>query len=329
MSDSVGGDELHMRAASSQTLASLDSQELYFDDESLDDILYSKKRSGQGLTLANLYLRTNQQYKELIRAASHAGVSQAVNILEQLGRSNHLPMSVDMATEIAGVLRRIIPDYPLATLPCDLSGLRPLLEKLWRMATEAGNTQLVGRLSSPLFRWYEHHGEYEQARQVLRYFIDGAKATGNRHDEGVHINNFAFEFLLEKRWEEGLRWFRKAVKIFDEVGDRSGFQNARANCLLCRLEFDETADLASMETEIKEIQGVLASGSHWQQRKPFFLLAKVEEARGNLKQAVKWARKATACTQPAKSRYHTLDRCYLAELKKKLFQCLTTQSNAW
>ncbi len=326
MSDSTARCKLHMRTASSQTLASLDSHELYFDDESLDDILYPKKRSNGDLTLANLYLHSNEHFRELVRAASQAGVSQAVGILERLDMTDSLPISVDMAREVAGVLARIVPNYPMAALPCDLSGLRPLLEKLWRMATRIGDTRLVNKLSWPLFRWYEHHGEYQQARQVLQHLVDEAKANSNRLDEGVHTNNFAFEYLLEERWEEGLRWFQEAVKILDEVGDRSGYQNARANCLLCRFEFDESMDLASIETEIKDIQSVLASGSHWQQRKPYFLAAKVEEARGNLKQAVRFVRKAAARTHPAKSRYHELDRLYLAELKTRLFQRFTNQS---
>lgn len=326
MSDSKGGFQLPARTTSSQAMDSLDSQELYFDDEPLYDILYPKKRSNRGLTLANLYLRTNQHFRKLVRATGHAGVSQAVTILERLGRTDPLPISVDMAREAAGVLARIVPNYPMATLPCDLSGLRPLLEQLWEMATRTGDTRLVNTLSSPLFRWYEHHGEYQQARRVLRHLIDGAKANGDRHDEGVHVNNLAFEYLLEERWQEGVRWFQEAVGILDEVGDRSAFQNARANCLLCRFELDKMTNLASIETEIKDIQEVLATGSHWQQRKPYFLLAKVEEARGNLKQAVRFARKTVACTQPAKSRYHELDRRYLAELKTRLFQQFTNQS---
>ncbi len=322
MSDSMDGIGLDTRADTSQAPSAWDSRELYFDDESLEDILYPSKKGKGGPTPANLYLRTNEQFREFIAAVHDADFSEAVDVAERLGSSD-LPMSTGMAMDIARVMRRIIPLDPLAALPCDLRGLRPLLEKVWCMATDLGDDQLVDRLGTPVFRWYEHSGEYSEARRILRCMIERSKAKGDRHDEGILINNFAFEYYLEERYEEALEWFSEAVRIFDEVGDRFEMQNARANCLFCVFEIGDTLDLGSIEAEIKEMQNDLASGTHWQKRKPHLLSAMVEERRGRLIQAIRFARKAAACTKSAKSSYYEMDRHYLAKLKKKFFESLT------
>jgi len=131
------------------------------------------------------------------------------------------------------------------------------------------------------------------------------------------INNFAFEYLLERKWKEAIPPFERAARILKENGDQTEYANARANYWTCRFECDEVKEVEEVEAELKILSRKLRDSADWHRRKPLVLLAKIEERRGNLDAAVRLVEQAIEACKGGRTRYPELDQTYLNHLRQR------------
>jgi len=214
-------------------------------------------------------------------------------------------------------MKGIVPSCPKPVIEHGLSGLGTLLAKMWDTALKFGNNSLRDRVGSTLYRWYEHHQQFEDARSILTVLIEISKKEKMRISEAVYINNFGVGFILEGRWREAIPYFENAAAIFEENGDRLNYANARANYWICRIECRDIDVVAENKPEVENHAKILANASSWQKRKPLFLLAKIAELHGDIRHAIKLAEQAIEAGGQGITRYPEMDYEYLRQLKSK------------
>ena len=188
--------DLEGRRRASDTKA----QALAFDDESLDAILYGEKQPGP--TPANLYTQGLEFTRRFV-AAHHRGNAQSMTDAAKDFAKEKIPLSVGCCIDLSQVFWIIVPQYPCPVVKFDLQPFGPLLEEVWTVALHAKDKALQKSAGDSLYHWYEHHGYYEEARRILARLIEMARIDGDRNNEALYLNNFAFEYLLEKKWEAG------------------------------------------------------------------------------------------------------------------------------
>mgnify|MGYP001569933459 FL=1 len=224
-----------------------------------------------------------------------------------------LKVSKNIYFELNEFLSEFVPNYPKPKLEYDISNFGEIIEKIWAFAENSG---LEEKFGTNIYRWYEHHGHYSKAREILQKLIDIAKKNKDRSSQAIYTNAFAFEYLLEqKEWEKAASLFKKAEKLFEK--DTITFYNAKANYWTCKIENDDVDNIEAAKRELNLILEKLSSGgSHWQIRKPYILLAKLEEQEGNIKKAIELVEKAISLTHGSPTLYTEEDREYLDKLKK-------------
>ena len=134
---------------------------LFYDDEPLDQILYGE--AGGGPAPASLFLSARRHVAAMRAAHASGDIPAMMDAAAALGADDS-PVSVSMCLEIAYILTHAVPQIPDPVIAFDLKPLQPLLEKVWRVALDRNHKALQKRASWPLFRWYEHHGRYEERR---------------------------------------------------------------------------------------------------------------------------------------------------------------------
>lgn len=289
--------------------------EFFFDDEPLEKLLYGEKQGEP--TSANLYLATLKYVREIFHELNKGETQHVINIAAELGTSE-APISIKTCSMLAYVMRQIVPDFPNPVTEFDLSGLGPLMNQLWNVAINFRDDHLQRNAGSPIYRWYEHHGQYDKARNVLKRLVEIYHEKGNWLGEAVMINNLAFEFYLEGRYAEALPLFEKAVVIYRQNNETYEAANSRANYWECRFNIEGIEDLAHAEPELLKISTILGKRFGRHARKPLILLARIEEHRGNMEKAIKLIKKAISMCEDSKTRYPDLDTEYLECLKKKI-----------
>jgi tetratricopeptide (TPR) repeat protein len=288
-----------------------------FDDEPLDQILYGKKLGGP--TSAGLYLPALEYVQGIGHALRNGKIEDAVEQASAL-REKGYAISAAMCLELASIMRDLVPDYVNPVMELDLSGLGPLVDMMWDMAMKCGDKIIQNAAGAPIYRWYEHHQRYEDARNVLGGLIRICHEQNERVGEAVLINNFAFEYLLEGKFRESMPLFRKAADMFQEEGDVFEHANARANYLECRFEFEfkDFEGTEEIEKELKTLFPILRKGGGRKIRKLLILLAKMEEQKGNTAKAVKLVERAIKAGEKSHTRYPEIDAEYLGRLKSQM-----------
>lgn len=293
-----------------------ESKEFNFDDEPLGQILYGQNPNN-GPTPANLYLPAIEYVQRIAESFyKHRNTRNVVERAFELSRKGY-PISKTSCFELATIMNRIVPDYPNPLIEFDLSDLRLLLEQMWNCALRTEDKELQEEVGTSLYRWYEHYCLHEAARKVLTTMIQNYRSQRNHHSEAVMINNFAFEYLLEGRYQEAIPFFENAAKIFMEYDDTYQHANSRANYWICRFECGDLEEVAEIETDMKTIAENLSEGIYWHRRKALILFAKIEEQRRNIFNAIKFVKEAIECCKESNTRYPELDRKYLEHLKRK------------
>lgn len=297
-----------------QVTESGERAQFFFDDEPIDSILYGKRTNGP--TQANLFLSVREQMQKIVKAYKDVDIQEAIRLSVEPGLMKH-DISIGMCHEIAGIMRNIIPDYTNAVIKFDLSPLKTLLEKIWRQSLSVKDRDLQRSVGNPMYRWYEHHKRYHEARKVLRRLIKFCREEKNRSSEGILMNNFAFEYWLEGNPKDALPWFRKAELIFKKTNYTFEKTNARVNYLMCKFALDELEDTEEIDNELKEIATILSSSGLWHERKAWILLAKIEEGRGNIDKAIALVKKAIESAKNSNTIYPEIDECDLIYLQNK------------
>lgn len=287
---------------------------LVFDDEPLDHILYAEGNTGP--TPAGMYARAGELLAEIRRHRADGDIEAVTHGLAMLA-AEECPISTGTYAELAGLMMQLVPQIPVPILKFDLRPLRPLLERIWSIACTCNDNALLKKSAAPLYRWYEHHMFYEEARRVLSGLLEVLAREGNRPEEAVVINNLAFEYLLEGRYQEAIPGFERAAVIFEEVGEYAQSANSRANYWTCRFDRGESISFEEAEPELYRLSEVLGRACFWQVRKPLVLLARLAELRGEIPKAVDLARQAVAAGERSGTRYPEIDSAYLQKLLEK------------
>jgi tetratricopeptide (TPR) repeat protein len=286
-----------------------------FDDEPLDRILYGKELNGP--TTANVFYPALEHMKKIKKAHAEGDGGRILAEAGELARSGR-EISTGMCSDLTVILGRVVPNYSNAIFHLDLAGLHPLIDQMWNLALHGQDKSLQKSVGTLAYRWYEHHRYYETARHVLAHLLEVYREEGNLPEEGVMLNNYAFEYFLEGRNQEGAPLFARAAVLFQKMGDLFDHANSRANYWICRVESGDWEDLEKMETEIRSLEEILRGKRGWQERKPLLLLAKIEERRGNIEEAIKLAEQAIESSKGSNTRYPELDRKYSEYLKRKI-----------
>jgi tetratricopeptide (TPR) repeat protein len=231
---------------------------------------------------------------------------------------NGYSLSTGACSALAVMVRAIVPDMVNPLMEWDLSGLERLLRRLWDHAVKYQEEDLLDLIGTSMYRWYEHHRRYEESRHVLEVLIRICREQKNRVGEAVLINNFAFEFLLEGRFKEAMPLFAKAEAMFREEGQRFEQANARVNWLECRFGCNALDGMEQIEEELDALLAILETGGTRKMHKPFILLARIEERRGNLDRAIELVELAIQAGKNSRTRFPETDALYLAQLKSQM-----------
>lgn len=287
--------------------------ELVFDDEPLEGILYGEKRRGP--TRANLFW-PGLAWVRGIKAACAAGNTREVLEKASEFSASGYSLTPGMCQDLAAVVKAIVPSQPNPILEHDLSPLGPLLEEMWSLALREKDKALQDALGTSLYRWHEHHGDYEDARRILATLIETRREHHDEPGEAVFLNNLAFEYLLEERWQEAIPLFERAAALFKAHSVDYEYANARANYWTCRFESDDLEDIEAIEAELRTLKGVLTKRPGWHGRKPLILLAKIRERGGKIKAAIGLVKRAIASAEGSQTRYAEQDGEYLEHLTR-------------
>jgi len=156
--------------------------EFIFDDEPLDRILYGKSLGGP--TPASLFSHSARYVREICQLFPGGNIQEALEKASELAAKRYA-ISKGMRFKLADIMKAVVPSFPNPEIQYDLSGLRPLLEQIWKIAPTAEDKKLQEGVSTPLFRWYEHHQKYEDARRVLEVLIRWYQEQGDPSNEGA------------------------------------------------------------------------------------------------------------------------------------------------
>lgn len=224
-------------------------------------------------------------------------------------------LSKNIYFELNEYLRELIPNFPKPDLKYDIRNFSEIIENIWIFA---GNYGLEERFGVIVYRWYEHNGNYPKAREILQNLIDIAEKNNDILKKGMYTNDFAFEYLLEQNWKEAAKKFKEAEELF-RGKDEILFYNAKANHWTCKIENNDIDNIEAIEQELKSIlEKLRLSNSPWHVRKPYILLAKLEERKGNIEKAIEHVEKALSLTQTSTTLYPEEDRKYLNKLKTRI-----------
>jgi tetratricopeptide (TPR) repeat protein len=291
-------------------------KKFFFDDEPLKDILYGKK--GFGATLANKFLKASEYLEKINSPECRGNKPKTIKYLKDLSDKGH-PISVGLCRELTTVLNSIIPIYPRPKNYKDFSGIGPLVKKMWDVAVRSGDRYLQKNLAPSVYRWYEAFGYFSNSRLDLMRLLHFAQEDNYIFSEAIWTNNLAFDFLSDGNYMEAIPLFERAAEIFDENSFRGEYANSRANYWMCFFEpkeFDKDK-IEEIETELKEIIKDIDHKSIWHRRKPFIIKAKVEEQRGHIRRAIKFAQRAVFVCKYSNTQYPELDRKYIQQLQEK------------
>lgn len=262
--------------------------ELFFDDLPLEHILYGER--AEGPTQASIFREADVMVQEIIEVWSTGDMEKTIQKASQLPFDQMMP-SLHACSKMREVLRSIVPNYPRPILGLDISALGPVLEALRQRAADLGVELLKLKYDELLYRWFEHMGRYGEAREILKGIIPLVAKRGDRAYLAVMINNYAFEFLLQKRWRYAIPLFGAAAKLFRDI-DIGEYANARSNQLFCELESSHFGFNETTVEELETLADILEIEDSWHKRKPIMLLARIYELKGKMESAFELAKKA-------------------------------------
>jgi len=295
-------------------------EELYFDDEPMEQILYGKGTGGPfGPSLANLYLSTCRSLREIKHLCEEGKMSEAVELSAELGRSG-VALCASHVMELNPLMSKIVGRPAMIRLAWNIVPLEPLIQRLWQLIQAQEKMALYVAVEPWIYRFYEHQKRYPEARLLQRGFIRFYRSQDNREREAGTLNNLAFEYHLEEKWSEAAPLFEEAAKIYEDVGNYPDHANSRANYWICRLfglHDVEEDDMASLWIDMKKFDNSIGQPGSWHERKPLLLMAKMMERRGRLEKAVRLVKKAIESSEGQGTRYGEIDRHYLEQLTKK------------
>jgi tetratricopeptide (TPR) repeat protein len=286
-------------------------QSLVFDDEPLDGVLYGELSKGP--TPADCFIPIKEHMRIIREAAQNRDRTILLETLTLIF-SEDMPLHMPICDEIIDITETLIPIDPLPELSYDISGITPLLEKIWSLQKREHDYDRRVRIGNRLYRSYEHQGKFDKARDILNTLISLAQERHRRTSEAVYTNNLAFEYLLEEKWQSAMMLFQRAEKIFINEGDSYEVSNARANYLSCLFSVCSASEMAKHENELNELAQELSKDNNWRARKPNVLLSRIRESLGDIDGAVDYMERAINASEGKGLKWTEIDKTRLSEL---------------
>jgi DNA-binding SARP family transcriptional activator/tetratricopeptide (TPR) repeat protein len=96
-------------------------------------------------------------------------------------------------------------------------------------ASGTGNTELAARLPLALMSFFEFDAHFDDGIAMYLLGLDAVRASGNRRAEAVLCNNLGILHSVQRSYDEGERWFRRALPVWREISDEHGEGQALIN----------------------------------------------------------------------------------------------------
>jgi len=292
----------------------MSGKKLVCDDEPLDAFLHGAETNGP--TVANLFLMPAAYVDNIQKLNAEGHTHKVIAMAAELTGKDY-PLSLKICYDLVRILAPLIPQYPKPILLHDITPLGPLFEKIWSVAKETKDLVLQEGSGQVLYRWYEHHQSFKEARRILTALMDVLQHKGDSISIAFLTNNYGFEYALEDRWQEAMPFFQQAAELFGRNNDEMNHANARANFFMSKIECGDFTFVEQHTEELENLNKKLENAGPWQKRKPWILLAKIEEHRGNIKEAIRLAESAIETVSNSATKYPELDGEYLASLIEK------------
>ncbi len=296
------------------TLNNDDKEPLVFDDDPLDDVLYAERPADP--TPADFFLPIKNHMRKVRKASQAHDNSALLSALTVISKEN-MALHQPICDEIIDITEALIPNIPLPSLTYDIVSLTPLLERIWALPGTPHGYKRRRAVGDRLYRCYEHQRRYADARQILHRLIQITQERGERTGEAVYTNNFAFEYLLEKRWKDAMPLFQRAEKLFFDEGDDFQGANSQANFMTCIFSLRPACELTEHEPELRDLAHALSKDNDWRARKPLNLLSQIRESQGNIDGAIQFMQCALSASEGDNLRWSEIDQARLAELETK------------
>lgn len=284
----------------------------FFDDETLESILYDGPGAGAGPSPAGLFGSTEPIVSTILHAFGRGETGEGLHgMAELLAGCN--PVRVTNLIRFTSLLESLIPGVPRPIVQDRDVSYGSLLDHLLAAGLAWDDDTLVQRAGTLLYRYYEGCGRYGDAARVVGNLLERAKGRGDRSNEAVLTNNLGYDYLLARDWERAEGCFARAIALFAD--DCSGFEraNARLNHLLARYERAGGSPPGRFEKKLHRFMSAL--GKDWRRRKALIPLARIAERRGDLEMAIRYARQAVEASQGVPTRHLNDDQEFLEHLE--------------
>ncbi|WP_052684531.1 AfsR/SARP family transcriptional regulator [Lentzea aerocolonigenes] len=98
-----------------------------------------------------------------------------------------------------------------------------------RHAATSGNIELAARLPLALMSFFEFDSHFDDGLAMYRLGLDAATASGNRRAEAALCNNMGILHSVRRSYDDGERWFQRALPLWQEICDEHGEGQALIN----------------------------------------------------------------------------------------------------
>ncbi len=301
-------DELEEMSLTTQHGNRLDSSELFFDDEALDDILYGAGQ-GKGPTLANLF-RRGQSFVDKIVAAYRAGNSEdLICAAHSLGNSGE-ELSIDMSRTLVEVMCQFVPTCPYPVMKYN----KEFISKEATPSPQSSPSRGEDGLKSPLSRVKNASNSSPPLRGGDEGEVDLFDVT-----HGLNSNMLLLGPLLRKLWQDALLMdekdlMKKAGFVLSHWCENHGlYQKSREVLGRLKLLYRELVDRPEEAGTVNGLGFTYLLEEKWKEAVPYF-----EEAASEFNKMHQTFRYANARCNYWTCRFELGDMGDLDETEKEL-----------
>ncbi len=91
-----------------------------------------------------------------------------------------------------------------------------------RHAASTGHTELAARLPLAMMNFFEFESHFDDGLAMYRLGLDAATPTGDKRAEAMLCNNLGILHSVRRSYDEGERWFQRALPAWREIADEHG-----------------------------------------------------------------------------------------------------------
>jgi tetratricopeptide (TPR) repeat protein len=98
-----------------------------------------------------------------------------------------------------------------------------------RHAASTGDAELAARLPLAMMSFFEFESHFDDGLAMYRLGLDAATPAGNKRAEAMLCNNMGILHSVRRSYDEGERWFQRALPAWREIADEHGEGQALIN----------------------------------------------------------------------------------------------------